>query len=130
MAVWPRSSSTDEITTGAQNDIKQATELARNMVGVWGMSDVIGPVTVITDEGQLPLPGAQRHLAADAAAGRRGGPPPDRAAPTSRSPQLMSANRDQLDALAQALLEHETLEQDEAYAAAEVEAPRETPLLN
>ena len=53
----------DDITTGAQNDIKQATELARNMVGVWGMSDVIGPVTVITEEGQLPTPRRQRHLA-------------------------------------------------------------------
>lgn len=41
----------DDITTGAQNDIKQATELARNMVGLWGMSDVIGPVTVITEDG-------------------------------------------------------------------------------
>jgi ATP-dependent Zn protease len=43
----------NEITTGAQNDIKHATELARNMVGAWGMSGVIGPVTVITEEGQL-----------------------------------------------------------------------------
>ncbi|MGZ4325775.1 MAG: ATP-dependent zinc metalloprotease FtsH, partial [Solirubrobacteraceae bacterium] len=36
--------------------------------------------------------------------------------------QLMSANRDKLDALANALLERETLEQDEAYAAAGIEA--------
>jgi cell division protease FtsH len=37
--------------------------------------------------------------------------------------QLMSANRDKLDALAQALLDQETLEQDEAYAAAGIEPP-------
>jgi cell division protease FtsH len=32
------------------------------MVGLWGMSDVIGPVTVITEEGQLPILGGERHL--------------------------------------------------------------------
>ena len=119
----------DDITTGAQNDIKQATEVARNMVGVWGMSDVIGPVTVITEEGQLPLPGASdispvtqqlvddevRHLIEQA---------------HEQVTHLMTANRDKLDALANALLEHETLEQDEAYAAAGIPAPGEAPLVN
>jgi len=117
-----------EITTGAQNDIKQATELARNMVGAWGMSDVIGPVTVITDEGQLPLPGASdispqtqqlvdeevRHLIEDA---------------HEQVTQLMSAHRDQLDSLATALLERETLEQEEAYAAAGIELSSEAHLV-
>ena len=41
----------------------------------------------------------------------------------------MSANRDKLDALANALLERETLEQDEAYAAAGIEALRQPPLV-
>ena len=113
----------NDITTGAQNDIKHATELARNMVGLWGMSDVIGPVTVITEDRQLPLPGASdispvtqqlvdekvRHLIENA---------------HKEVTQLMSANRSKLDALAQALLEHETLAQDEAYAAAGIEPPR------
>ena len=117
-----------EITTGAQNDIKQATELARNMVGAWGMSDVIGPVTVITDEGQLPFPGASdispqtqqlvdeevRHLIEQA---------------HEQVTQLMSAHRDQLDSLATALLERETLEQEEAYAAAGIEVSSEVPLV-
>jgi cell division protease FtsH len=44
--------------------------------------------------------------------------------------QLMSANRDKLDALAQALLEHETLEQEEAYAAAGIKAPGEPVALD
>ena len=117
-----------EITTGAQNDIKQATELARNMVGAWGMSDVIGPVTVITDEAQLPLPGASdispqtqqlvdeevRHLIEQA---------------HEQVTQLMSAHRDQLDSLATALLERETLEQEEAYAAAGIELASEAHLV-
>jgi cell division protease FtsH len=119
----------DDITTGAQNDIKQVTELARNMVGLWGMSDVIGPVTVITEDGQLPLPGASdispvtqqlvdeevRHLIEQA---------------HEQVTQLMSANRDKLDALAAALLENETLEQDEAYAAAGIEAPERAVALD
>ena len=113
----------DDITTGAQNDIKLATEIARNMVGLWGMSDVIGPVTVITEDGSIPLPGASdispvtqqlvdeevRHLVAQA---------------HEQVTQLMSSHRDQLDALADALLAHETLDQDDAYAAAGIQPPQ------
>ncbi|HTP21816.1 MAG TPA: ATP-dependent zinc metalloprotease FtsH [Solirubrobacteraceae bacterium] len=118
----------DEVTTGAQNDIKQATELARNMVGLWGMSRVIGPVTVISEEGQLPFPGASdvspqtqqlvdeevRHVIDDA---------------HEEVTQLMSANRHRLDSLVDVLLDHETLEQDEAYAAAGIQMPGQTPAL-
>ena len=118
----------DDITTGAQNDIKQATELARSMVGLWGMSDVIGPVTVVTEDAHLLIPGASdispqtqqlvdegvRHLIDQA---------------HEEVTQLMSTHRDQLEALASALLEHETLEQDEAYAAAGLEATREAHLI-
>jgi cell division protease FtsH len=39
-----------EITTGAQNDLKEATELARRMVGLWGMSEEIGPIYLGTGE--------------------------------------------------------------------------------
>jgi cell division protease FtsH len=116
----------DDVTTGAQNDIKQATELARNMVGLWGMSDVIGPVTVISEDGGLSLPGAGefspvtqqlvdeevRHLIERA---------------HEQVTQLMSSNRDKLDALAQALLDREALDQDEAYAAAGIERLAEQP---
>ena len=118
----------EDVTTGAQNDIKQATELARNMVGLWGMSHLIGPVTVISEEGQTLFPGASdvspqtqqlvdeevRHLIEDA---------------HEQVTQLMGANRERLDSLADALLEHETLEQDEAYAAAGIPMTGETPAL-
>ena len=111
----------DDITTGAQNDLKQVTELARKMVGLWGMSDVIGPLAVISEEGDVPAyPGFEeispatrqlideevRHLVEDA---------------HEQVTRLLSANRERLDALAQALLERETLEQDEAYAVAGVQ---------
>jgi cell division protease FtsH len=118
-----------EITTGAQNDIKQATEVARSMVGLWGMSDVIGPVTVITEEGRLPISGASdispetqqlvdeevRHLIEEQ---------------HEQVTRLMSSNREKLDSLAEALLEHETLEQDEAYAAAGIPSTSEVHLVS
>jgi cell division protease FtsH len=40
----------DEVTTGAENDLKQATALARRMVGLWGMSSEVGPVYLGTGE--------------------------------------------------------------------------------
>ena len=49
----------DDMTTGAESDLEQLTEIARQMVGRWGMSDAIGPVAVIPRDGQGPLlPGA------------------------------------------------------------------------
>ncbi len=39
-----------EITTGAENDLKQATSLARRMVGLWGMSEAVGPIYLGTGE--------------------------------------------------------------------------------
>src|SRR6478609_10034639 len=48
-----------ETSTGAESDIQQLTEIARQMVGRWGMSDAIGPVAVIPRDGSGPLlPGA------------------------------------------------------------------------
>jgi len=45
----------DHITTGASNDIKQATELARNMVTKWGLSDRMGPLTYGEEENEVFL---------------------------------------------------------------------------
>ena len=43
------------ITSGAESDIQQLTEIARQMVGRWGMSDTIGPVAALPADGQGPL---------------------------------------------------------------------------
>src|SRR5437762_11105973 len=49
----------DEPTTGAEADIQQLTEIARQMVGRWGMSRAVGKLAVIPADGQGPLlPGA------------------------------------------------------------------------
>jgi len=43
------------VTTGASNDIERATEIARNMVTKWGLSDRLGPLTYSEDEGEVFL---------------------------------------------------------------------------
>jgi cell division protease FtsH len=45
----------DGVTTGASNDIEKATELARNMVTKWGLSDRMGPISYGEEEGEVFL---------------------------------------------------------------------------
>jgi cell division protease FtsH len=45
----------DGVTTGAANDIERATELARNMVTKWGLSDKLGPLTYSEETGEVFL---------------------------------------------------------------------------
>ena len=45
----------ESVTTGASNDIERATEIARNMVTKWGLSDKLGPQTYAEDEGEVFL---------------------------------------------------------------------------
>ena len=109
-----------EPTTGAESDIQQLTEIARHMVGRWGMSDAVGPLAVIPADGRSPtFPGASdvsehtqqlvdvevRRIVDEA---------------HQEVVVLLQENRDKLDALAEALLENETLDEDAAYAAAGV----------
>jgi cell division protease FtsH len=112
-----------DLTTGAESDFQQLTQIARGMVGRWGMSETIGTITVIPQDGQGPLlPGASgiseetqriideevRKLVAQA---------------REEVLTLLRANRDKLDGLANALLEHETLDQLDAYAAVGIDPP-------
>jgi cell division protease FtsH len=45
----------DHVTTGASNDIERATEIARNMVTKWGLSEKLGPLTYSEDDGEVFL---------------------------------------------------------------------------
>src|SRR3954451_21396435 len=107
-----------EITTGAESDIQQLTEIARRMVGRWGMSEAIGPIAVLPADSNGPLlPGASeasettqqlidaevRRIVDDA---------------HHDVTMLLTERRSNLDALAAALLERETLDEDDAYDAA------------
>ena len=106
----------DQISTGAANDLRQATELARRMVTEFGMSEAIGPVTVGEPGEVLPWGrevilhhGVSPHMAdlVDDEVGRLVRESHERAR------GVISANRPALDALAAALLERETLDRAE-----------------
>src|SRR4030081_3874099 len=107
-----------KITTGAESDIQQLTQIARQMVGRWGMSDKIGPIAVLPSDGYGPfLPGVsesspQTQWLVDEEVRRL----VDEA--HAEVTRLLSDHRDQLDRLTQALLEAETLDAIDAYAAA------------
>jgi cell division protease FtsH len=109
-----------ERTTGAEADIRQLTEIARQMVGRWGMSDAIGPIAVVPQDGYLP--GVQEtaertHELVDTEVRKL----VDEA--REEATELLRENRDKLDSLARALLEKETLDQVDAYAAAGMTTP-------
>jgi cell division protease FtsH len=116
-----------EISTGAESDLEQLTALARQMVGRWGMSDALGPVSVIPRDGSGPfLPGSaevspETHKLLDDEVRRIVGAAHDEVV------TLLTENRARLDALASALLEHETLDEDDVYAAAGVTRSQATP---
>jgi cell division protease FtsH len=57
-----------DVTTGAQNDFQQATNIARKMVAEWGMSDRLGPVAhAVEHEGYLGYGGESRHYGEETA---------------------------------------------------------------
>ncbi|TVM05058.1 MAG: ATP-dependent zinc metalloprotease FtsH [Halomonas sp.] len=106
----------DEVSSGAENDIEQATQLARRMVGRWGMNRRIGPVSFAENQAHV-------FLGQQIAQGREFG---DATASLvdeeirellnslqDKGEQLLKKHRKALDALAHALEEHETLESDE-----------------
>jgi cell division protease FtsH len=109
------------VTTGAESDIQQVTGIARGMVARWGMSDKVGFVTVAPQQGQSPLlPGADPVSEAtqelvDAEVRRI----VDEELDATR--ELVAENRERLDRLVDALLERETLDEVDAYAAAGID---------
>ena len=116
-----------QITTGAESDIQQLTQIARQMVGRWGMSDKLGPVSVLPSDGAGPLlPGVsetspQTQWLIDQEVQRM------IEEAHGEVTTLLSGHRSQLDGLAQALLVAETLDAAPAYAAAGVKMPVPQP---
>jgi cell division protease FtsH len=106
----------DDITTGGGDDLKKATQLARRMVCQWGMSEKVGPVTFRQGE---PHPFLGREITE----------PKDFSERTARiideetrrlitemevkATEILTANREKLDAIAEGLLEHENLSKEE-----------------
>jgi cell division protease FtsH len=109
-------------TTGAENDIRQATELARSMVGRFGMSEEIGFVAVLPRDDPWAAPsisqvseGTRQRVDEEVKRIVEGA--------HDDAFRLLSDNRSRLDALTQALLREETLEGPDAYKAAGLEPP-------
>ncbi len=103
----------DKVTTGASNDIERATKMARNMATKWGLSDELGPITYGEDEDEVFLGRSvtQHKSISNETASKidevvRG--ILDRA--YARSKELLTANLDKLHAMAEALLQYETID--------------------
>lgn len=106
------------ITTGAESDIERVTAIARQMVGRWGMSEAIGFVTVIPAEARGPFitGSGETSEATQQVVDEQVRELIDTAHQDVTA--VLAAHRDQLEALAHALLKDETLDESDAYAAA------------
>tara|TARA_B100001057_G_scaffold499407_1_gene609932 strand:- start:7699 stop:9630 length:1932 start_codon:yes stop_codon:yes gene_type:complete len=100
------------VTTGASNDIERATDIARNMVTKWGLSDKLGPLTYSEDEGEVFLGRSvtQHKQVSDETASVI-----DEEirkiidSNYNRSKEILEANKDKLHAMADALMKYETI---------------------
>jgi len=119
----------DGVTTGASNDIMRASQIARNMVTKWGLSEKLGPLMYAEEEGEVFL-------------GRGGG---GQAASFSgetaklidsevrsiidqcygTAKQILTDNRDKLDAMADALMKYETIDAEQIDDIMAGRTPRE-----
>jgi cell division protease FtsH len=110
-----------DITTGAENDLKEATQMARRMVSEWGMGEQTGPVVYDLSDGS-PYLGQQQaedhaRLYSEATAQRLDAEVErlmTHAHEQARS--VLTEHRDALDRLAQALLQEEVLEREQVLA--------------
>ncbi|WP_288855077.1 ATP-dependent zinc metalloprotease FtsH [uncultured Pseudomonas sp.] len=119
----------DGVTTGASNDIMRASQIARNMVTKWGLSEKLGPLMYAEEEGEVFL-------------GRGGGGQSasfsgetaklidsevrsiiDQCYGTAK--QILTDNRDKLDAMADALMKYETIDADQIDDIMSGRTPRE-----
>jgi cell division protease FtsH len=109
----------NDVTTGAGNDIERATDLARKMVCVWGMSERLGPLTYGKKEEQIFLGReiAQHRDFSEATAVEIDDEVKKIISENhERVRQLLSANLETLTRLAETLLERESLDTDEIEA--------------
>ncbi len=109
-------SGSDGVTTGASDDIKRATEMARNMVTKWGLSEKMGPLVYEEDEGEVFLGRSvtqRKNISGETAKDideevRR---IVDQCYASAR--ELLENNFDKLQAMADALMQYETIDSDQ-----------------
>jgi cell division protease FtsH len=101
-----------EVTTGAQNDLKEATQLARRMVGLWGMSEELGPIYLGLGEQHVFL---GREIVQDHSIGTSTLDRADQAVQRllneamERAERILREHREELDRLADLLIAEETV---------------------
>ena len=106
----------NKVTTGASNDIMRSTELARNMVTKWGLSEKLGPLTYSEDEGEVFLGHsvAQHKAVSDETAhdiDKEIRSIIDRS--YARAEQILKTHIDKLHLMADALIKYETIDSDQ-----------------
>ncbi|MGD8558170.1 MAG: ATP-dependent zinc metalloprotease FtsH [Gammaproteobacteria bacterium] len=106
----------DSVTTGASNDIQRATEIARNMVTKWGLSEKLGPLTYGEDEGEVFLGhSVTQHTNISGATAKL----IDEEIRSfidknyERAEQILHKDIDKLHMMAQALIKYETIDTDQ-----------------
>jgi cell division protease FtsH len=107
---------TENVTTGASNDIERATNIARNMTTKWGLTEKLGPLTYAEDEGEVFLGRSvtqHKHVSDDTA---RLIDEEIRAiveAAYARAHGLVSSHLDKLHLMADALMKYESIDSDQ-----------------
>ncbi len=120
----------DGVTTGASNDIQRATQMARNMVTRWGLSELMGPQTYEEEEGEVFLGrtvGQRKNISSHTAKEIDGEVKAIIDRCYRRAEEVLQAHREQLETMAQALIEYETLEAfqlDEIMTGQKVSPPK------
>ncbi|HEB78048.1 MAG TPA: AAA family ATPase, partial [Methylothermaceae bacterium] len=116
----------DAITTGASNDIERATDIARNMVTKWGLSEKLGPLAYAEDEGEVFLGRMvtqHKHMSEETA---RKIDEEIRAIIDrnyERAERILKENMDKLHMMAEALIKYETIDRAQIDAIMEGRTP-------
>jgi len=114
------------VTTGAANDIERATEIARNMVTKWGLSDRLGPLTYSEDDGEIFLGrSVTQHKQVSDVTANAIDEEVRRIIDTNyaRSKKILEDKVDVLHAMAKALIKYETIDQGQVKELMEGKVP-------
>ena len=124
----------DGVTTGAANDIERATRLARNMVTKWGLSENLGPIMYDEDDGEVFL-GMSAGVKPKSISGATAKAIDEEVRRIveqcyAKARSILVENEDKLHAMAESLVEYETLTPDQIediMAGAKPRAPSDEP---